>query len=122
MNESVRVDVRLQMKESIRDADGNVLAVGDIVRIIGVPDLSGMAPDSLQESLPVFEYLVGKYKKIIGFNETGGVPPNAEFVFRMKVGESWESHWVCIEPDFLRMKKSRKSNNTSKRTASTRSA
>jgi hypothetical protein len=105
------------MNESMKDTDGYELVVGDIVRIIGVPDLSGMAPGCLEESLSLFEYLVGKYKKIIGFNTTGGVPPHAEFDFRMKVGDSWESHWVCIEPELLRKKQSQKSNLTLDRTS-----
>ncbi|MEX2607833.1 MAG: hypothetical protein WD708_10850 [Kiritimatiellia bacterium] len=80
------------MKESVKDVKGNYLKVGDTVRIIGVPDLSGMTPECLQESLPIFEYLVGKYKKIVGFNTIGGIPPQAEFDFPS------EDRWCMAEP------------------------
>jgi hypothetical protein len=57
------------------------LAIGDEVRIMGIPDLSGMAPTAKAVSLPVFEYLVGKYKKITNFDEYGC----AEISFRLPV-------------------------------------
>jgi hypothetical protein len=37
-----------------KDVAGKRFKVGDIVRIVGVPDLTGMSADCLSESLPVF--------------------------------------------------------------------
>ena len=54
-----------------RDVSGERLRVGDMVRIVGVPDLSGMSADCLAESLPVFEHLVGTYKRVEEFDEFG---------------------------------------------------
>lgn len=41
------------------------------MRVVDVPDLSGMSRHGVMESLPVFQYLVGKYKRIAAFNEYG---------------------------------------------------
>ena len=85
------------------DVTGRRIRVGDLVRIIGIPDLSGLAPDGLKESLPVFRHLVGKYKKVEGFDEYGC----AEFWFRIQSEQPKTYHWVCIEPYLLRVKRSR---------------
>jgi hypothetical protein len=80
------------------DASGRRLRAGDRVRVLAVPDLSGMAPASLAESRPVFEHLVGTYRRIQGFDRQG----NAELVFRIRRGENRGLHWVWIEPWLLR--------------------
>jgi len=54
-----------------KDRNGRKLSVGDRVRVVDVPDLSGMSRHGVMESLPVFQYLVGKYKRIAAFNEYG---------------------------------------------------
>lgn len=60
------------MKKLIRkDARGEKLKVGDVVRIIGAPDLTGMSEENLLISTPVFQHLVGTYKKIAEFDEHG---------------------------------------------------
>jgi hypothetical protein len=68
------------------------------VRVLAVPDLSGMAPASRAESRPVFEHLVGTYRRVYGFDERG----NAELVFRIRRGANRGLHWVWIEPWLLR--------------------
>jgi hypothetical protein len=50
-----------------RDRDGRRLKPGDVVRIIGVPDLSKMNPDARADMEPVFAQLVGQYKRITAF-------------------------------------------------------
>lgn len=50
------------------DADGKALKLGDRVRVLGVPDLSGMRPSARAESAPVFAHLVGTVKRIFGFD------------------------------------------------------
>ena len=59
------------MKHKPTDTTGNRIRVGDTVKVIGVPDLSGMAPEYRKESLPVFEHIVGKYKTVEEFDEYG---------------------------------------------------
>jgi hypothetical protein len=94
------------MKKTIKDIAGNVLKIGDTVRVIGVPDLSGMVPECRAESEPVFRSLVGKYRKIKAFDSTGGVEPWAEIEFRIKTDGEWHTHWVYLEPTLLRKKQS----------------
>jgi hypothetical protein len=84
----------------MRDAAGTKLRIGDIVRVIGIPDLGGMRPDSIRESMPVFEYLVGKYKRVVGFNDVGLV----ELFFRIRKGPQKGLHTVWIEPELLQVK------------------
>ena len=71
------------MKKIIKDVDGQTIRGGDIVRILGVPDLIGMHPESRSESQKVFEYLMGKYKRVQGEDTMG----NAEIRFRLKTGK-----------------------------------
>ena len=79
------------------DKDGKLINIGDCVRIVGVPDLSGMSPDCVSESSPVFRYLVGKYKRVVGFDEHGLV----EISFTMGRGTERCRHSVWIEPRLL---------------------
>ena len=88
---------RLQRK----DVTGERVSVGDIVRVIGVPDLSGMAPEFRAESLPVFEYLVGKYKRVEEFDEFG----QAWLRFNIRKGPHAGYHSVGIEPYLLRLRR-----------------
>ena len=67
------------------------------MRIIGVPDLSGMHPEFQADSLPVFQYLVGKYKRIDGFDKIGC----AELNFKMHAKNEITRHRVWIEPFLL---------------------
>ena len=85
-------------KQKPYDRNGKRIKVGDVVRIIGVPDLSGMTRHGRADAKPVFEYLVGKYKRVEAFDGFGC----AEFAFVMnhEDGErSWHSVW--IEPFLL---------------------
>lgn len=80
------------------DRNGAPILVGDLVRIVGVPDLAGMSQEGLAESLPVFQHLVGKYKRVRGFDAYGC----AELCFVMRHGDGergWHSVW--IEPFLL---------------------
>lgn len=53
------------------DRNGKPIQLGDLVRIVGVPDLSGMTPDGIAESLPVFQHLLGTYRRVRGFDAYG---------------------------------------------------
>ena len=87
----------------MRDAAGTEIRIGDVVRVIGIPNLGGMHPDCCRESLPVFKYLVGKYKRVAGFNDIG----HAELFFRITKGQHKGLHTVWIEPDLLRVRRNR---------------
>ena len=87
----------------MKDSNGQEITIGDIVRICGVPDLTGMSPDTLRESTLVFEYLVGQRKRIIGVDEIG----NAQFEFRLRQGNKTTIHRVGIEPFLLKKPKTK---------------
>jgi hypothetical protein len=86
------------------DRNGNTIRVGDIVRIIGIPDLSGMHCDNFSETKLVFEYLVGKYKRVSGFDAYGC----AELSFTINQGAKRSWHSVSIEPTLLHIPRQRK--------------
>jgi len=88
---------RLQPK----DVTGTRVKVGDIVRVIGVPDLSGMSAECRAESLPVFQHLVGTYKQVREFDEWG----QAWLRFRIRKGPHPGYHSVGIEPYLLRVRR-----------------
>jgi hypothetical protein len=85
------------------DSSGCALAVGDLVRVVGVPDLSGMAPASKAESLPVFQHIIGRYYRIDSFDELGF----AWLHFRIRSGPSKGTHGVAIEPFLVRKRRPR---------------
>jgi hypothetical protein len=86
-----------------RDATGRPIRVGDIVRIIGIPDLSGMSPGPRRESQRVFRHLVGKYKRVAEFDRFG----HAGLWFRIQSGRDAGIHFVVLEPHLLRVRQSR---------------
>ena len=87
------------MKHQPLDIIGKRIRVGDSVRITGVPDLTGMRPKQIQESMPVFQYLVGKYKKVDRFDKHGFV----WLQFSINKGRNRGWHGVAIEPMYLRV-------------------
>jgi hypothetical protein len=89
------------MRTQRKDIDGRPVGVGDTVRIVGMPDLSGTAGDCRKESEPVFQYLVGKSKKISDFNDLG----MAELRFKIEIRGKVEMHTVWIETPLLRLKR-----------------
>ena len=84
-----------------RDVDGEVIRVGDMVRVIGVPDLSSMSAECRAESLPVFTHLLGKYKRVREFDEYG----MAWLSFKIRKGTHAGLHSVGIEPYFLKVRR-----------------
>lgn len=87
------------------DVNGKPVRVGDVVRIIGAPDLAAMSPECRAESLPVFKYLIGKYKRVEEFDEFG----MAWLTFKIRKGPHVGYHSVGIEPYFLRVRRETKS-------------
>jgi hypothetical protein len=90
-------------KHSRRDATGAPLHVGDVVRIVAVPDLAGMSPEVREATERVFTYLVGKYKRIAEFDDRN----EAGIWFRIRRGPDAGIHWVSIEPFLLRLRRPR---------------
>ena len=88
------------MKLEPKDITGRRIKRGDLVRIVGIPDLGSMASTQRNESLPVFEYLLGKYKPVKGFNQFGFV----ELMFSIRTGPKRGWHSVAIEPSLLRVR------------------
>jgi hypothetical protein len=93
-------------KRTAKDAFGNIIRAGDVVRIIGVPDLTGMSPAGLRSSRPVFRHILGTYRKVRGFDRYGF----AEIFLRIRRGPHAGWHGVVIEPYLLRRKQVRTAN------------
>ena len=93
------------------DVTGARIRVGAVVRIVGVPDLANMNPTSRRQSRPVFSYLVGKYKRVVGFDDLG----NAEISFHIEKGRHRGLHTVWLEPCHLRVRRSRRSSRGTRR-------
>jgi len=85
---------------SRKDANGKRIKVGDVVRVIGVPDLAGMTAECRAESLPVFQHLVGSYRRVEEFDEFGF----AWLRFEIRRGPHRGSHSVGIEPHLLKVR------------------
>jgi hypothetical protein len=83
------------------DANGRKIKVGDTVRIVGVPDLSGIKEEKMLRR--VFGYLVGKYKKVREFDEIG----NIELYFRIPKGRDKGLHFVWLESWLVKKKMNR---------------
>jgi hypothetical protein len=86
-----------------RDATGAPVRVGDMVRVLKVPDLSGMRPRGRRESLAVFEHILGTYRRVVAFNSLGW----PELSFRILNGPHSGLHTVWIEPELLRVRRTR---------------
>ena len=87
-----------------KDVTGQRLKVGDIVRVVGLSDVSGISEPYRAESLRVFQHLVGEYKRIRNFDEWG----LAWLSFTIRKGPSAGSHSVGIEPYLLRLRRPNK--------------
>ena len=68
-----------------------------------MPDLSGMSERGRTESLPVFEYLVGRYKRVAPFDEYGC----ARLDFAIPSGKLRGRPEVGLEPFLLQVLKRR---------------
>ena len=85
---------------SRKDANGHQIKVGDVVRVVGVPDLAAMTPECRAESLPVFQHLVGTYRRVEEFDKFGF----AWLTFKIRRGPHRGYHSVGIEPYLLRVR------------------
>jgi hypothetical protein len=87
-----------------KDVTGSRLAAGDVVRVVGLSEVEGLAPDCVDESLPVFEHIIGRYYRIESFDEYGF----AWLRFRIRGGPHAGMHGVAIEPYLLRKRRARR--------------
>jgi hypothetical protein len=62
-----------------------------------------MAQASQAESRPVFEHLVGLYKRVADIDKFGLLALN----FSIRSGPHSGLHWVWIEPSLVRVRRSR---------------
>ena len=90
------------MTRKSRDRNGQTIRQGDIVRVVGMPDLAGCP----SETHRVFPRLVGTYRRVLGFDKLG----NAEIVFRIRAGRDRGLHIVGIEPRLLKSRDVGRSN------------
>jgi hypothetical protein len=85
------------------DARGRRIRTGDVVRVIGVPDLSTMHESARRQSAPVFRHILGTCKRVNGFDPNGF----ADLFFRIRSGRHSGLHSVVIEPELLLRQKGR---------------
>jgi hypothetical protein len=87
-----------------RDATGRVIRTGDVVKVLGVPNLARMSHRAHRASRRVFAHIIDTYKRVAGFNEIGWV----ELSFRILHGPDAGLHTVWIEPELLRVRRPRR--------------
>jgi hypothetical protein len=79
------------------DARGAALHQGDLVRIVGLPNLGNLPIEDDLQTREVFQHLRGTVKRIRNFNIYG----LAQFSFFVSTGPLAGYHSVCIEPWLL---------------------
>ena len=79
------------------DMRGRRIRKGDLVRMVGVPDLATMPKHTRAESEPVFLHLRGTCKRTRQFNRYGLV----ELSFKIRAGPLAGWRGVAIEPNQL---------------------
>jgi hypothetical protein len=85
-------------RPSIKDVDGRTVRQGDVVRVLGIPDLTGMRDPYRRETEAVFKHITGTRRMVYGFDQFGC----AILVFGIKVGPRAGRHSVSIEPHLIR--------------------
>ena len=85
------------------DRDGRRVRVGARVRIVGVPNLSGMRLPDRRTTAAVFRHISGTYRRVSGFDRYGC----AEIFFAIRRGRCQGLHSVAIEPYLLLVPSSR---------------
>jgi len=83
-----------------RDKTGALIKAGAWVRVIGVPDLSNLSRRAFRETAPVFEHILGSYRKVSGFDHR-----LVELTLRIRRGPRTGIHFVWIEPELLRVRR-----------------
>jgi hypothetical protein len=86
-----------------KDVEGRPIRRGATVRVLAIPDLSGMSARGRRETRRVFAHIRGTYRRVAGFNALG----QAELSFRIRRGPDAGLHTVWIEPALLRVRRRR---------------
>jgi hypothetical protein len=79
------------------DREGRRIKPGDRVRVVSVPDLSGMRQPDRRSTEAVFRHIRGTYKRVASFDSYGC----AEIYFSILGGRHRGLHSVAIEPYLL---------------------
>ena len=79
------------------DARGRRVSLGSRVRVVGVPDLTGMKQPDRRRSEAVFRHILGACKRVSSFDQYGC----AEIFFAIRRGPSRGLHSVALEPFLL---------------------
>lgn len=91
------------MRYKLVDRTGVKIRIGATVRVVGVPDLSGLTRTGRAEVLAVFRYLLGRYRKVVDFDDRGiGL---VWLDCRIRNGPYAGLHTVWIEPWLLRVRR-----------------
>jgi len=81
-----------------KDASGKRIRKGALVRVVGMPDLSGIrSPGAQRQVRAVFRHIQGRCKKVRGFSRYGYL----ELFFRIRSGRNAGRHGVEIEPHLV---------------------
>jgi hypothetical protein len=80
------------------DCDKRPLKIGDIVRVCGVPDLSGIYEEGRARTMRVFKYALGRNFEIEGFDNWNC----AELHFYIPIGPAEGWHGIVVEPFLLK--------------------
>ncbi|HJU40956.1 MAG TPA: hypothetical protein VJ724_15395 [Tahibacter sp.] len=85
------------------DDRGNKMRIGDLVRVMGIPDFEHWTPAQRRFSLGVFRHIRGTCKRISSFDRHG----YAEIFFIIRGGANRGIHSVAMEPYLLRVQRKR---------------
>ncbi len=95
----------LEMSPNILlDDRGKPIRVGDVVRVMGIPDHAGWTSAQTKFSLGVFRHIRGSCKRVAGFDQYG----HAELFFAIRGGKNRGLHSVALEPWLLRVQRAPK--------------
>ena len=84
--------------ETFRDRKGNAARSGDHVRVLAVPDLTGMSSPYREQTEGVFRHIKGTVKRVRSVDEYG----NAILVSFIRAGQHAGYHSVAIEGEHVR--------------------
>jgi hypothetical protein len=89
------------------DCSGRRIRPGARVRVVRIPNLSGMRPSQRRDTEAVFRHIFRTYRRVMGFDSKG----YAELTVRIRRGSYKGLHIVGIEPNLLLVPNAAPSNN-----------
>lgn len=95
-----------ELSHTPRDARGTSIKIGSRVRVVGIPDFSGLLPIKVRkERERVFGHIVGQCKTVDDIDKYGFVG----FTFKIRAGRDAGLHCVWLEPHLVLVQRARKS-------------